>query len=311
MQDSEEFAGSARSQPSALGLGERLRSARKARALSVTQIADSLRLEEPTVVALEEGRFEALGAPVFIRGHLKRYAELVGLSTEVVLDAYLAAAPGSVTPPSLIRPREAVEGVNLRLWGLWVVIPLLIIATIAYIVGGGRDTPVQGDTAATQAPAAAELPPAEAFPQSAPSTGNGSSAQESGAAPDQPATTTELMFPATPPDSTSSAAALPADQKAGAPTGAAAGMAPSQLVLRFTEDAWVNVSDADRRLLYGLQRRGSRLELAGKPPFRLMLGNARAVSLVVNGKPFRVPPDAVADNVARFDIPATAGRSID
>ena len=75
-------------------------SARKARALSVTQVADSLRLEEPTVVALEEGRFDTLGAPVFIRGHLKRYAELVGLSTEAVLDAYLAASP---------KIKEAIE----------------------------------------------------------------------------------------------------------------------------------------------------------------------------------------------------------
>ena len=80
MPDNDDIRGAPRNQPPGLGLGERLRSARKARALSVAQVAESLRLEEASVVALEDGRFDAMGAPVFVRGHLKRYAQLVGLS---------------------------------------------------------------------------------------------------------------------------------------------------------------------------------------------------------------------------------------
>ena len=57
--------------------------------------AESLRLEEASVVALEEGRFDAMGASVFVRGHLRRYAQLVGLPEEQVLEAYRAAVPDS------------------------------------------------------------------------------------------------------------------------------------------------------------------------------------------------------------------------
>ncbi len=64
----------------ALGLGERLRSARKARALTLEQAAFSIRLEASVLRALEDERYEVLGAAVFVRGHLKAYARLLGLS---------------------------------------------------------------------------------------------------------------------------------------------------------------------------------------------------------------------------------------
>lgn len=121
-----------------LGLGERLRSARKARALSVQQVADSLRLEEASVIALEDGRFDAMGAPVFVRGHLRRYAQLVGLSPEAVLDAYRAAAPDSVAPPSIARPREQADAVRVPPWVYWVG-AALILAGLAFALGDGSD----------------------------------------------------------------------------------------------------------------------------------------------------------------------------
>ena len=82
-----------------LGLGERLRSARKARALTLEQAAFSLRLEAGILRALEDERFETLGAAVFVRGHLKAYARLLGLSEEATMTAYRAADPNADAPP--------------------------------------------------------------------------------------------------------------------------------------------------------------------------------------------------------------------
>ncbi|MEQ1800624.1 MAG: helix-turn-helix transcriptional regulator [Gammaproteobacteria bacterium] len=90
----------------ALGLGERLRSARKARALTLEQAAFTLRLEAPVLRALEDEHFEALGAAVFVRGHLKAYARLLGLSEEAVLAAYRAADPNADAPPKVTRELE-------------------------------------------------------------------------------------------------------------------------------------------------------------------------------------------------------------
>ncbi len=90
----------------ALGLGERLRSARKARALTLEQAAFSIRLEASVLRALEDERYEALGAAVFVRGHLKAYARLLGLSEEAILAAYRASDPNADAPPTVTRQLE-------------------------------------------------------------------------------------------------------------------------------------------------------------------------------------------------------------
>ncbi|CAG0938673.1 Cytoskeleton protein RodZ [Gammaproteobacteria bacterium] len=165
MADSEEFQHGPRAQ-AGLGLGERLRSARKARALSVTQVAEALHLEEPMVLALEEDRFEAMGAPVFVRGHLRRYAQLVGLAPDAVLEAYRAAVPESVAPPPLARARVEPESVRVGPWLFWLIGGVLV-AVLAFTLFGGGEEP-----AATQdAPALLEhdaMEPAGPLPESAP-----------------------------------------------------------------------------------------------------------------------------------------------
>jgi hypothetical protein len=74
--------------------------------------------------------------------------------------------------------------------------------------------------------------------------------------------------------------------------------------LRFADDSFASVADAEHRLLYGLQRKGTHQDLAGRPPIRIVLGNARAVSVAVDGKAFRIPASAVTDNEARFEVGA-------
>lgn len=165
MADDEAFQHGPRAQ-AGLGLGERLRSARKARALSVTQVAEALHLEEPMVLALEEDRFEAMGAPVFVRGHLRRYAQLVGLAPDVVLEAYRAAVPESVAPPPLARARIEPEAMRIGPWLFWLV-GALIVAGLAIALSGGPDEP-----AATAAPPAVleheAMPSSGALPETLP-----------------------------------------------------------------------------------------------------------------------------------------------
>lgn len=136
MADSDEPQPAQRAQ-AGLGLGERLRSARKARALSVTQVAEALHLEEPMVLALEEECFDVLGAPVFVRGHLRRYAQLVGLVPDAVLEAYRTAVPESVAPPSLARARIEPERVRIGSWVFWV-LGAVLVAGLVIVLGSGR-----------------------------------------------------------------------------------------------------------------------------------------------------------------------------
>lgn len=170
MAANEDGAEPARGPATALGLGERLRSARKAKALSVRQVAESLRLEEPGVIALEEGRFADMGAPVFVRGHLRRYAQLVGLSPETVLDAYRAATPDSDAPPLLARPRAQADAVRLPTWAYWVAGAVAVIGLMVALGGGEEEPPPAAIVAPATMPApSAPTPPAPLLPQPDPS----------------------------------------------------------------------------------------------------------------------------------------------
>jgi len=87
------------------GIGDRLRAAREKRGLSVDQLAEYLRLDESVVAALESDDFDALGAPVFVRGHLKTTARFLELDADELLGDYAAAAPEPV-----VRPAAAGSG---------------------------------------------------------------------------------------------------------------------------------------------------------------------------------------------------------
>ncbi|WP_096084447.1 RodZ domain-containing protein [Agaribacterium haliotis] len=76
-----------------------------------------------------------------------------------------------------------------------------------------------------------------------------------------------------------------------------------QLELSFTDDCWVEVKDGSGKLLFAdIQRSGDNLRLFGQAPLNLMLGNARAVSLVVDGESVDVPVRSGRDT-ARFTLP--------
>jgi cytoskeleton protein RodZ len=60
----------------------------------------------------------------------------------------------------------------------------------------------------------------------------------------------------------------------------------ARLDLSFSDRSWVEVSDADRRnLLHGLIERGSTRTVTGTAPLTVVLGNAPAVALRINGQP--------------------------
>src|SRR5580658_10982288 len=79
--------------------GARLAVARKTAGMSTNEVAERLHLNLETLEGLESGRLESLGASVYARGHLKRYAELVHVPEAEIMAAYdawsgrLAALP--------------------------------------------------------------------------------------------------------------------------------------------------------------------------------------------------------------------------
>jgi len=114
----------------ATSIGETLRIARERMGLGTAQAAERLHVDTATIEALETGQFAALGAPVFVRGHLRRYAELLGEPDEP-LQARYASTHEASTPPDLtrvpLRPTPASPAPAMR----W---PLIIAAVVLVVV---------------------------------------------------------------------------------------------------------------------------------------------------------------------------------
>jgi cytoskeleton protein RodZ len=146
-----------------LGLGERLRSARKARALTLQQAAFTLRLEESVLRALEDERYEVLGAAVFVRGHLKAYAKLLGLSEEAILTAYRNSDPSSDSPPKVTRQLEKPITTTPGTVTILAAVGFVILAVLlVYLLGLGGQ-PKQPPT--VPEPASSTVPTIELVPQ--------------------------------------------------------------------------------------------------------------------------------------------------
>ena len=60
------------------GIGTRLRAGREQSGMTVLQAAEKLHIDPKMLEALESESFESFGASVYVRGHLRHYADLVG-----------------------------------------------------------------------------------------------------------------------------------------------------------------------------------------------------------------------------------------
>jgi cytoskeleton protein RodZ len=312
-------------------LGGLLRQARDARGLSIEELAGELRIEAKHLLALEENRFRAIGAPVFAKGYLKQYGQRLGLETQSLLAAYAAQAQGqeiaALPKHSIQRGEELPAGLWFAaLAALVVLVGLFMYWTLGVpptdqspsVVGAAADapdaraaTPLRGDLepdpgASVELPLAVSLPatdpvraasetdaPGELdvrertvpagpeFLPTEPAPENGEASAVGGAVPD------------------ALAAAVPS------PPSASPDFSPGalQFELRFVEDCWTEVYDAGgARIYYGLGLAGTRAELAANPPIDVLLGNAGAVSMLVDGVPFTIPRTSRQGNLARFTV---------
>jgi cytoskeleton protein RodZ len=276
-----------------VGIGARLRAARERSRLTPMQIAERLHIDQSVVDALEAEDFESLGAPVYVRGHLKRYAELVGenpgeLQSEYESSRDTTALPdltripkGSPTPHHrvLLVPGLAILGVIAVFGSVWGV-----MRAVDAVSG---PAPVQA-SAQSPPPAAAAQPlpppsmPVESKPAAAPKPRTASPNE-------RPATETPVVAQAATPEAPPAAPAAPAR--------------PAELTLNFTSDSWAEVYDANGvRLFYDVGAANTTRVLTGATPLRVVLGNPAGVVVSVNGREAVIPDAAMRDGEARFVV---------
>ena len=100
------------------GCGRRLREAREAAGLSLADVGARLKMPVRVVESLEQEDWSRLGAPVFVRGQLRSYSRLLGLTTEPIMVASGVApvAPAELQPRTFTPPiRHFAEQLSRRL----------------------------------------------------------------------------------------------------------------------------------------------------------------------------------------------------
>jgi cytoskeleton protein RodZ len=257
------------------GIGARLRSARERRRLTILQAAERLHLDPDILEALEADDFAALGAPVYVKGHLRHYAELVGESPEALYELYSQGT--RVPPPDLTRVPKPVADDTGRLVApaVIVVIGFAVAGTVwwglslshrHWLIAASHPVPIS-------VPAATPLEPDEAV--GLPQAGG----------------------PALPRAATSTAGR--------AAVAAVPGHGDIEVIFVYSTDSWTEVYDATgRRLLYGLSLGHATRRLEGVPPLSVLLGDASGVSIKVGGRAEPFSPFVRADHTAWFLIAA-------
>jgi cytoskeleton protein RodZ len=77
----------------------------------------------------------------------------------------------------------------------------------------------------------------------------------------------------------------------------------TKLRLELTSESWVEVYDSrGARLFYDIASAGSVQSIEGRPPLRVVLGNASAVAVQVDGQSREIPASAVDGEGARFVV---------
>jgi cytoskeleton protein RodZ len=259
-----------------------LRAERERRGYSVQHAAEDMHLDAWVIEAIEANRFEALGAPVYARGHLRKYATLLGLAPATIIERYEALGGTPVEPmpiPAAIATPVRPERRRMPKLPLWIAAAIVLVAGLAWLAYEvlWKPSSSSATTTAVVAPTAPEPVVSEPVEQA-------SAPAAAAPAPVQAAPAPAAQTPA--------AAARPA----------AAGEV--RLRLEFTEPSWAEIYDATgKRLMFDMGQPGRVRNVAGAPPLRVNLGLASAVNAQVDDRPIVIPRRAGKDG-AKFLIEA-------
>ncbi|HEY2968644.1 MAG TPA: RodZ domain-containing protein [Casimicrobiaceae bacterium] len=262
------------------GPGSRLKSAREAAGLSLDQVAQQLKLAPRQVRALEDEDFAQLPGRTFARGFVRNYARLMNLDGDNLLSMLPDAAHAPALEAPALQPTGAMIAelpttstpkTNFTRWLIPLVLVGCIVGAAAYEWYRGALSP-QGDASRSAPPQPLHVAPA------APTSGK------------------ELPNP------------LATDRPASEPAPASmvrdggAEVAPAPLLLGYRGPSWTEIRDRDGQVLIArLIPAGSEQAIRGVPPFDIVIGNAREVTLVYRGTPVDLSR-YTRQNVARLRL---------
>ena len=116
--------------------GEMLCAAREAAGLSISQVADRLRLRQTLIKELEQNEFSKYVSDIYIRGYLRSYAKLLQLNETEIMAAYRQHF-GDQKPAGAMQTfsnKKNIESQDNRLMIITWIIVFILLASVAVFV---------------------------------------------------------------------------------------------------------------------------------------------------------------------------------
>lgn len=295
--------------------GRRLRAHREESHLSREEVAHHLRLDVQLIKSLEEDDYSQLPSPAYICGYLRSYARMLKLPEDEIVQAYNQGEQISAALiPKNVRIKLKKSGINLALIKtIFIVIIAIAMAGGLYFVAEKFDVFSFSNPTPKRTQLAVPIPtePSQPGETSVPDQTN--SETTIATSPDTEMKTDPQSTEATPTGTspgTTVIEQLPTPKSKIPNTGVSdnAEQTPVQMAktvesalsqpvkpaassqilrLRFLGDSWAEVTDnTGKRLVYQLVKKNADLNLDGEAPFTILLGNAPAVEVFYQGKPF-------------------------
>ena len=157
-------------------LGDEFRSAREARGITLSDVAEQIHIRSVYLNAIENEEWTAIGAPVYVRGFIRTYARFLGLDAEDAVAHFNESAPAERPTATAAVSLDEREGSG---FSLWAVLGTLVAVLLVGFVGYEYWQYVQGGKAPVASTATPQAAAARARPTPAPDGSAGPSAEPS------------------------------------------------------------------------------------------------------------------------------------
>lgn len=232
-----------------------LRRARLASGFTKQQVAQQLNMTAARIKELEQDQYHKFQGEVFVKGYLRAYGKLLNIDCDALIATYEWFSQANQAVSDLLEPvissRAPLSSSN-HLMGKWVGIAMALAVLLLWFL-----QPADRIENSMILVSAVEEQPVEIDIRDR-------SIIEALESESQPL------------------AAEPVSAGAGDIQGS---MSDDLLSFRFSGDCWVEVRDSEGTVIFAdMRHAGDKLELAGRAPFKVVLGYAPVVSMNYNGE---------------------------
>ena len=233
-----------------------LKTIRLEKRLSIDDLSGELKISKKFILALEEGDYDALPGPTYVKGYIRAYSRSLGIDPDLVLQSYdVYLNPKKETSKTV----KKAQGFNLfslflknRLWALIVFIILLIIILLA----SNRESKEADNREKVELDYLLN------------STSNINSSSIIKAKSLEVKEDTEILS-----DLIVNQPLVEEQPQL---------IIKNKIKINFIKESWIEVSDQNKSIEYNLKEAGSYLEFDELLPLKILIGNVMNVELFLN-----------------------------